>query len=223
MKPIGIFGGTFDPIHFGHLRTAFELLNNLRLSEIRFIPSRVPPHRDVPVAPAAVRLQMVRSSIAHQPRFVLDDRELARDGLSYTVDTLQSLRAEFEDCALCLIVGMDALLGLTTWHRWQEILELGHIVVARRPGWSIPDKGPLGELLATRGTQEISDLAHEAAGRIIVHSVTQLDISSSTIREIAGHGGDPRFLVPDEVCEIISASGCYTEENTTGKVKGGSL
>ena len=121
--PLGVFGGTFDPIHFGHLRTAFEVLHSAGLREVRFVPAGDPPHREPPRVAAAERLELVRAAIADQPGFVLDEREVRRAGRSYSVLTLGELRAELPDVPLCLIVGMDAFLGLPTWHRWTELLE----------------------------------------------------------------------------------------------------
>jgi len=116
-QPIGIFGGTFDPIHCGHLRTAFELWQELRLAEVRLLPAGTPPHRDQLYASAEVRLTMVRAAVAAQPYFVVDDREVRRTGPSYSVDTLTELRREFPERSLCLLLGMDAFLGLPQWHR----------------------------------------------------------------------------------------------------------
>jgi len=214
MTAIGIFGGTFDPIHFGHLRTAFELLQSLRLEELRFVPAGDPPHRGAPLADASSRLAMVRAATADQPGFVVDDREIAREGPSYTVTTLGELRAQFPHRPLCLIVGMDAFLGLPQWHRWREILDLAHIVVAHRPGWRAPDAGPLGELLARRGTAQVDDLHAATAGRILVQQVTQLEISSTDLRDIIVSNRDPRYLMPDAVRDIIIATGCYTHPAT---------
>ena len=135
MQPIGIFGGTFDPIHFGHLRPAFELSQALKLAEVRFLPAGNPPHRQATLASAEVRLAMVKAAVAGEKRFVVDDREVRRVGASYSVDTLTELRAEFPDRSLCLMLGMDAFLGLPNWHRWRDILDLAHVVVWRRPGW----------------------------------------------------------------------------------------
>jgi nicotinate-nucleotide adenylyltransferase len=209
MKPIGIFGGTFDPIHFGHLRTAFELLQALRLNEMRFMPAGNPPHRDITVASAEVRLAMVQAATQGQPGFVVDDREIRREGLSYSVDTMRTLRADFPDRSLCLIVGMDAFLGLPKWHQWRELLELAHLVVAHRPGWRAPSMGPLGELLVDRGTGRIGDLHESRAGCIYIHAVTQLEISSTELRKMITAGRDPRYLMPDAVRAIIEETGCY--------------
>lgn len=209
MNPIGIFGGTFDPIHFGHLRTAFELLQSLRLSEMRFMPAGNPPHREVTVASAELRLEMVQAATQGQPGFVVDDREIRREGLSYSVDTMRTLRSDFPERALCLIVGMDAFLGLPKWHLWRELLELAHLVVAHRPGWRAPSMGPLGELLVDRGTGRINDLHEARAGCIYIHAVTQLEISSTEVRKLIAAGRDPRYLMPDAVRAIIEKTGCY--------------
>jgi nicotinate-nucleotide adenylyltransferase len=209
MAPIGIFGGTFDPIHYGHLRTAFELLQALRLGEVRFMPAGNPPHREQTVADGEQRLAMVKAATAGQAGFVVDDRELRREGPSYSVDTLGVLRSEFPTRSLCLIVGMDAFLGLPKWHQWRELLDLAHLVVAHRPGWRAPSMGPLGELMVDRGTGRIGDLHESPAGCIYIHAVTQLEISSTEVRNLIASGRDPRYLMPDVVCDIIEQTGCY--------------
>ncbi len=214
-RAIGIFGGTFDPIHFGHLRTAFEVLQKLALDELRFVPAGDPPHRAPPRVDAARRLELVRAAVAGQPHFVVDDREVRRAGPSFTVLTLSELRAEFPDSPLFLIVGMDAFAGLPTWHRWQELCGLTHIVVAPRPGWTAPAGGPLGELLATNGAAGADELRATTHGRIFIQAVTQLEISSSELRAVLAIGGDPRYLVPDAVREVILRTGCYSESRPT--------
>ena len=209
MKPIGIFGGTFDPVHYGHLRTAFELLQALDLGEGRFVPCGDPPHRGLTFASAALRLDLVRLATRDQPGFVVDDRELQRRGPSYTVDTLASLREEFPGRSLCLITGMDAFLGLPTWHRWDEILDFAHIVVAHRPGWRVPDEGALGALLEERRTKSARDLHGSPRGKVLVHEVTQLEIASTEIRSLVADGYDPRYLMPECVRDAIMQSSCY--------------
>ncbi len=210
--PMGIFGGTFDPIHNGHLRTAFELLETLRLPEVRFMPAGNPPHREQTVASNGLRLAMVRAATAGQARFTVDDREMRKTGPSYSVETLGELRADFPDRPLCLIIGMDAFLGLPKWHQWRELLSLAHVVVAHRPGWRAPTMGPLGEMLVDRGTGTVSDLHDALAGRIYIHAVTQLEISSTDLRGLMGAGRDPRYLMPDEVRRILIESGCYARK-----------
>lgn len=214
--PIGVLGGTFDPIHHGHLRAALELAEAIGLAEVRFLPAGEPPHRSATHADGRTRAALVRAAIADEPRFVLDERELHRAGPSYSVDTLADLRADFGTRSISLIVGMDAFLGLVKWHRWREILELAHLVVAHRPGWQAPDTGTLGQLLAERGTSRIEDLHGSTAGRVYIRAVTQLEISSSAIRELVCAGRDPRFLVPDPVRRLLAELGCYnaaTERN----------
>jgi len=212
MSPIGIFGGTFDPIHYGHLRTAFELLQALRLGEIRFMPAGAPPHREQTTASAEQRVAMVQAAIAGQPEFVVDDRETRREGPSYTVDTLATLRADYPERPLCFVVGMDAFLSLPSWHQWRDILQLAHLVVAHRPGWRAPTMGPLGELLVDRGTGRIDDMHEAVAGRIYIHAVTQLEISSTEVRKLIAAGRDPRYLMPDGVRTLIEQTGCYSRK-----------
>jgi nicotinate-nucleotide adenylyltransferase len=208
-QPIGLFGGTFDPLHYGHLRTAFELWQALNLSEVRFMPTGSPPHREQPQAPAQLRLEMVKAAIADQPAFVVDDREVRRTGVSYSVDTLTELRAEYPQRSLCLLLGMDAFLGLPNWHRWRDLLDLAHIIVAHRPGWRAPTMGPLGEVMVDRGTGRVRDLHEQRAGCIYVHAVTQLEISSTELRQLISQGRDPRYIVPEEVRRIIRETRCY--------------
>jgi len=209
MRPIAVFGGTFDPVHYGHLRTAFEMLQALRFREVRFIPCGDPPHRGRTFADAVLRMRMVEVAISGQDGFVADDRELRRGGPSYSIETLEELRGEFPDRSIGLILGMDAFLGLTSWHRWDEILSLAHIVVAHRPGWKAPDFGALGDLLSEHGTHRVNDLHTAAYGRIHIHAVTQLEISSTEIRELVAAGRDPRFLMPDSVRDVIEESKVY--------------
>jgi nicotinate-nucleotide adenylyltransferase len=210
-EPVGLFGGTFDPIHYGHLRTAYELWQSLRLAQVRFLPTGNPPHRESSLASTELRVQMVQAAIAGNEAFVVDDRETRREGLSYSVDTLLDLRREFPDRSLCLLLGMDAFLGMPHWHRWRDIFDLAHVVVAHRPGWKAPITGPLGEVMVDRGTGSVRDLHGATAGRVYVHAVTQLEISSTELRQLILAGRDLRYLVPDAVRELIAASGCYAQ------------
>jgi len=210
-EPVGLFGGTFDPIHYGHLRTAYELWQSLRLAQVRFLPTGNPPHREASLAPTELRVQMVQAAIAGNDAFVVDDRETRREGLSYSVDTLLDLRRDFPERSLCLLLGMDAFLGMPHWHRWRDIFELAHVVVAHRPGWKAPITGPLGEVMVDRGTGSVRELHAAPAGRVYVHAVTQLEISSTELRQLILAGRDLRYLVPDAVRDLIATSGCYAQ------------
>jgi nicotinate-nucleotide adenylyltransferase len=210
-EPIGLFGGTFDPIHYGHLRTSFELWQALRLAQVRFLPTGNPPHREAPLATPELRLEMVRAAVAGNSAFAVDDREMRRTGVSYSVDTLLDLRRELPDRSLCLLLGMDAFLGMPGWHRWREIFDLAHIVVAHRPGWKAPMTGPLGEIMVDRGTGSVRDLHAAPAGRVYVHAVTQLEISSTELRQLILSGRDLRYLIPDSVHAIIQRTRCYPQ------------
>ncbi len=194
---IGILGGTFDPVHYGHLRPALEVMQAVGLEQVRFVPNRIPPHRETPWLGVENRLELLKAAIDDQPDFVLDQRELDRAGHSYMVDTLASLRDDFPSHAFCLILGMDAFLGLKQWHQWQRIPELCHIVATTRPGFDIDDQ-LIRELPFTRG-HTVSELSEVASGRFLLQSVTQLDISASRIRELLAKGQSVRYLLPDEV------------------------
>ena len=195
---IGIFGGTFDPVHYGHLKPALDVKNALNLDEVRFIPNLDPPHRDSPWLPVEQRKQLLEIALCEQSGFVLDERELNRQGKSFMVDTLVSLHDEFPQAHLCLILGMDAIAGLKQWHQWEKILTICHIVVTQRPGYrwdEIEDIQWLEPFL----TDDIEVLKREASGRILLQSVTQVDISASDIRQFIKNGQDISHLVPPEV------------------------
>jgi len=211
--PIGIFGGTFDPVHFGHLRMAQELAEALALDTVRLVPAAVPPHRGRPRCIAQQRREMLKLAIADNPLFVLDSCELERDGPSYTVDTLTALRASVgPDVPLCLFVGADAFNGLSTWHRWESLIDLAHIVVAHRPGASLAvDALPqaLQTLWHERHTTRAASLHQAPAGRLLQHRITALDISSSAIREALHAGRSCRYLLPEAVRHYIHTHHLY--------------
>lgn len=220
VKPIGVFGGTFDPIHYGHLRLAEELGEVIGAAQVRIVPAGHPPHRAQPRAASAHRLAMAELAVANNPRFVLDAREINKTTPSYSIETLQSLRQDIasetlsSETPLVLFMGADAFLGLTTWHRWQELLDFAHIAVAHRPGFSsamwedaLPE--PLRKLLAMRRTEQPMELSQAPAGKIILHSITQLDISASQIRAHALRGKSLRYLLPDSLIHYITENRLY--------------
>lgn len=209
---IGILGGTFDPPHFGHLRPALELCEQLALAQMRFIPASVPPHRSQPLASASQRSAMLQLAIVDEARFVCDTRELERPGPSFTVDTLYSLREEFPDTPLCLCIGMDAFLQLHTWHQWERLGELAHVIVSHRPGWTPSPQTMAVELanwLAPRLIEDPQHLQTQAAGWVMMQQPTQLSISASAIREQIGVGKSPRYLLPEAVWRYIEQHQLY--------------
>ncbi|MEH6565038.1 MAG: nicotinate-nucleotide adenylyltransferase [Halopseudomonas sp.] len=207
---IGLLGGTFDPVHFGHLRSAVEVLERLQLDELRLVPSARPPHREVPGASADQRLAMVELAVTPGCGLQVDDRELRRDRLSYTVDTLESLRAELGvEAALFMVLGWDAFCGLPSWHRWQELLQLAHIVVLQRPDYNPDMPEVLKDLLAARSVDSPERLAQSSNGHIICLSQTPLAISATHIRGLVASGASPRFLLPDAVLDYIETQGLY--------------
>jgi nicotinate-nucleotide adenylyltransferase len=213
--PVGILGGTFDPIHFGHLRLAEELAEALDIEQVRLIPAGQPPHRGQPRASAVQRLDMARLAVAGNPRFLLDAREVEKSAPSYSVDTLTALRAELPaDTPLVLFVGGDAFLGLNNWHEWRSIFELAHIAVAHRPGYSLATwedalSDPLRTQLSRRRCEQAAELAEKPSGRILLHTITQLDISASQIRHHALRGRSLRYLLPDSVIDYIHENRLY--------------
>ena len=184
---IGIFGGTFDPVHYGHIKPALSVQQALDLSQLRFIPNRIPPHREIPWLSTELRLALLKTALHGYSDVVVDERELNREGQSYMVDTLRSLRSDFPDETFCLIIGMDAFIGINTWYQWRSLFELCNLVVTMRPGFdqaSIAEqmKADDYQFLSERMTQDINEITSEATGKILLKSVPQLDISSTRIR-----------------------------------------
>jgi nicotinate-nucleotide adenylyltransferase len=214
MDSIGIFGGTFDPIHNGHLRTALEVLEGLSLSKVHFVPSSQSPLRSESTAPNDVRLRMVRAAAEVETRFIVDTREMDRGGPSYTFDTLTGLRDENKEKSLCLLLGMDAFLSLPKWHRWKELIDLAHIVVAHRPGWKVPTAGELGVFVRKRLAHGPQDIVTRCEGNLFILPVTQLEVSATKLRSSIRLGLDPAYLVPKSVRTIIKETECYAERST---------
>jgi nicotinate-nucleotide adenylyltransferase len=209
--PLAVFGGTFNPVHLGHLRSAVELVERLALEELRFMPCALPPHREAPGVDAATRAALVELAIAGAPRLACDRRELARDGPSYTIDSLLSLRAELgAGRSLLLVMGSDALAGLAGWHRWGELLDHCHIVALARPDAALPDSGPVAGWLA-RHRVEAEALRARPAGGVHVLQLRPLPISATEIRGLVQSGRSARYLVPDPVLAHIEGHGLYRQ------------
>ncbi len=217
MQLLGILGGTFNPIHYGHLRMAQELAELLGLNEVRFMPSANPPHKTMPDVSAEHRAAMVQLAIANNPLFKLDNRELFRTGASYTFDTLQSLRAELgAQTSIILYMGNDAFTKLNTWHRWQELLSLCHICLVARPSKPKSATERLSEVLESylqaHYTESIEDLTAHSGGFITMQKITALDISSTAIREALHQQHSARYLMPDVVLDYIHQHQLYLQK-----------
>lgn len=205
-----MLGGTFDPIHFGHLHLAECARVALGLDEVRFIPAGQPPHRATPTVSAEARLEMVRLATASNPAFVVDDREVRAAAPSYSVVTLRALREALgASRPLVLLMGIDAFLGLPSWYHWQTLFTLAHIGVASRPGYALPAmSAPLAaEFSARNGPADA--LAASACGRIACFDITPLAISSTQLRATLAAGGSVRYLCPDPVVDYINAHQLY--------------
>ncbi|WP_250458743.1 nicotinate-nucleotide adenylyltransferase [Microbulbifer litoralis] len=214
---IALFGGTFDPVHFGHLRMALELRQALGFDEMRLLPSHRPRHRESPGVSAEHRRQMLALALAGCDELALDDRELRRGGDTYTVDTLEELRRELGcDVSISFCMGLDSLLTLPAWHRWQRLLELAHLVVVARPGWQLPRRDAGGaeaavaELLE-RCAGKAKQLHSEPCGRLVVREQTLLPISATDIRQLIASGQSPRFLLPTAVLQYIEDNQLYRQ------------
>ncbi|MEN3113410.1 nicotinate-nucleotide adenylyltransferase [Uliginosibacterium paludis] len=211
--PLGILGGTFDPIHAGHLRMALEARDALGLEVVRLIPAGQPPHRGQPGTPAADRLRMVELAVAGVPELEVDPAEVLAPQASYTILTLERLRHELgANRPLVLLMGADAFLGLAGWHRWQELFAHAHVAVATRPGYSLQAQqmdAALATVFQTRFCEDARQLATRPAGLISGFSMTPLAISATSIRDHLALGRSPRFLVPDPVLDYIQDHHLY--------------
>jgi nicotinate-nucleotide adenylyltransferase len=203
---IGIYGGTFNPVHYGHLRTALEVRELFGLHELRLMPCRLPPHRDEPDVSGEMRLQMLEIAIANTPGMQIDRRELERDGPSYMVDSLAALRTEYPDASLLLFIGSDAFVGLERWYQWQRLFDFAHVVVMTRPGYSTP---ALAAFLRQRLCHDRGLLRQCGAGRLFFQVVTALDISATAIRHLIAAHRNPQFLLPDAVIDYIRQHKLY--------------
>lgn len=209
-KALGILGGTFDPVHLGHLRMALELYEALDLAKVHIIPCFQPVHRKLPTATPEERLAMVECAVAKEPALFADAREIYRKGPSYMVDTLNEMRTEIPDTPLCLLLGIDAFLGFASWHCWRDILNLAHIIVAHRPQYHLPTAGIIAELLKERLQNDGTFIHKNLFGGILLRPITSLEISATDIRKQIAMGRNPRYLLPDSVYDYIKLHGTYS-------------
>jgi nicotinate-nucleotide adenylyltransferase len=206
---VGIFGGTFDPVHYGHLRAALEAREMLKLEDFRLLPAGTPPHRSNTVASGVHRLAMLQLAVSEHSGFRVDDREVRREGNSYMVDTLLEIREETGDSPLLLIIGQDAANALDSWHQWLTIFGLAHLVIMRRPESKLAWSGELQNQMERRLARNPKQLREKAAGLVLPLEVTQLAISSTGIRNQLLAGQSPRFLLPDAVIDYIKQNELY--------------
>lgn len=206
---IGLLGGTFDPVHNGHLRMALELKRALRLDEMHLLPCHRPPHRAAPGATSDERVAMVRLAIADCPELQIDERELRRTTMSYTVDTLRELREELgREVSLVLALGTDAFANLNTWHRWDELLDYAHLALIARPGFVLPETGGVADLFCARQAS-VAALNERACGAIVQPNLSLLAISATAIRAQIASGISAQFLMPETVWKYIAAEKLY--------------
>jgi nicotinate-nucleotide adenylyltransferase len=207
---IGILGGTFDPVHVAHLRIAQLALDVLRLAQVLWIPTGRPGYRDAPVAGADDRTAMLRLALAGEPRYAIDERELAEGATGYTVDTLTALRGEFGmDRALVLLIGDDQFRKLDRWHRWKDLFALAHVAVFARPGEDLPLGPAVAAELAARSDTARGAWCARGAGAVIRVEMPPLDISATDLRERIGRGEDTSAWLPPAVRDYIACHRLY--------------
>lgn len=212
-KAIGIFGGTFDPVHYGHLRAALEAMENLQLQDFHMLPAGTPPHRANTFAPAEHRLAMLKLALSRYPELQVDEREVRREGASYMVDTLSEIRREEGDTPILLMIGQDAVNVLDQWHEWRSLFDLAHLVIMRRPESKHIYSGALFEQVQPRLVSDPVALHNSPSGLVLPLEVTQLAISSTEIRRQIYAGLSPRFLLPDSIIDYILEHSLYSSQD----------
>ena len=209
---IGLFGGTFDPVHFGHLRMALESKWSLGLDEMRLMPCHIPPHRQRTKISSRQRVKLLELALTNCSEIQLEYFEMSRSAPSYTVDTLNHLRQQgLKTNSITLIMGMDVFTQLTQWHQWERLRELAHIAVVTRPGFQQPLQEPLKQWLSV--PDEINVIQQQPAGGIVLLQQRLLDISATDIRKLLVNGRSPRYLLPDEVLAYIEVNNLYRDKN----------
>lgn len=206
---IGLLGGTFDPVHYGHLRAALEVRDALGLESLRFLPAGTPALREAPLAGPVHRLAMLQRALQGAPGFSIDDREMRRSGPSYMVDTLTEIRREAPAAPLILLIGQDAANGLDRWHQWRRLFELAHLAVMQRPDSRARYAHELAQQMAQRQVSSPNEVLAVPAGLVIRLPITQLDISATHIRSLLAAGQSPRFMLPDAVLDYAREHHIY--------------
>ncbi len=208
-QPLAIFGGTFDPVHYGHLRCADDARRQLGLKTLYLLPSGSPPHRVTPVATSQQRLEMLKLAVPGYPGLEIDERELHRDGPSYMVDTLQSLRSEFPDRPLLMLIGQDVANHLHRWHRWQDLFGLTHIVIMTRPGGRAEYDVKMAAQVQRRSKPDLQELSRSNAGTVVALEVPAIDISATTVKRLIDQQRSTKTFLPLAVREYIQTHHLY--------------
>ncbi|MDG2090340.1 MAG: nicotinate-nucleotide adenylyltransferase [Gammaproteobacteria bacterium] len=208
-KNIGILGGTFDPVHFGHLRTALAAQQEFALDEVRLIPCHHPVHKEEPEVSAQGRIEMLHKATKTEKRLVVDVRECMRPGPSYMIETLESLRTEYPKERLFLLLGVDAFNNLEAWKDWQKIFEIAHLIVITRPGWEINPSSLVKKFCKKRMASSFSEMSEAKKGNVLAYSFMPLMISSSEIRSLLKENKSVRYLTPNKVIKYIKKHELY--------------
>lgn len=210
---IGILGGTYNPVHKGHVYVATALAQNEEFQQIRVVPCYEPVHRDKPAATPQARLKMVELAFSNYPKIEVDDQEIKRQGPSYAYDTMRALKSQFPETPLCWILGSDAFASFDKWHNWREFLNIGHLVIVKRPGSPLPDEGPCYELLSSHQCSSLSDLTTSSAGKIVVMSIDPPHISAHSIRHKINRGASAIDLLPTKIWQFIKENHLYQDSS----------
>jgi len=208
-EPVALFGGTFDPVHYGHLRCADEVRRKLGLNKLYLLPAGTPPHRDTPSATVEQRLEMLQLARLEFPQLLIDDRETRRSGPSYMVDTLAEMRSSLENRPLLLLIGQDAANLLHTWFQWERLFELAHIVILTRPGAATRYPPELAKQLQLRSGSDTQELIKIEAGIVLPLEVESIDVSATGIKRVLQSGGSPESMLPAAVLEYINKNRLY--------------
>lgn len=208
-QAIGFLGGSFDPIHNGHLLPAIEVAQALNLKQLFLMPNHIAPHKAGSHCNAEQRCEMVRLAISDKKQLHIDTRELNRHSASYTIDTLKEIRAQHATTPICFMMGMDSLINFSSWYQWQDILNYCHLIICARPGWEGEFNDTIQALLKAHKTTEMTDLHQLLAGKIYFQPIIQFDISSTQIRHNIKHNVSVENLLPDTVYHYIKRHQLY--------------
>lgn len=206
---LGVYGGTFDPIHNGHIQPVVEAAEQLGISKVLLLPCHIPPHKEQPSTPAGLRLKMVELVCDHYPQFIADDRELNKTSPSYTVETLRTLREEYPHSTLCFFMGGDSFANLNTWFKWEAILDYCHIVVCQRDTQDTQLSPVIEEYLAQFECENAHELREKKQGNIYLAKTNELAISSTEIRNNLWRDASWKTCLPIYIYEFIRAHNLY--------------